>query len=93
MNTAQKVSEMDDEIEELVTALEERWRDGQMLLRAFPREATIRGSCPMCGLERVEQVGLLVDRYEVNAMTLTDLGDALRCERPSCKERLDYRLE
>lgn len=93
MNTAQKVLSEDDELEAMVCALEDRWRDGQMLLRAYPREATIRGQCRACGLERVETVGLLLDRYNVRGMTLAELGEALRCERSSCGERLDYRVE
>lgn len=56
MAAAQKLSIGDDELEALVSALEVRWRDGQMLLRAYPREATIRGQCRACGLERVETV-------------------------------------
>jgi|GEM_PF-7046330 len=94
MRGAQKVSRWgDDELEALIEGLEERWRDGQMLLRAFPREATIRGQCPLCGLERLENVEELVIRFQAGDSTLSDLGEALRCPRASCGERMVYDVE
>ncbi|ESQ78472.1 hypothetical protein [Asticcacaulis sp. YBE204] len=80
------------EIEALVSSLEDRWRDGARLVKAFPREATVRGVCPDCGLERTESIAALLEQ-RLGEMTLWDLTDSLKCERGSCGGKLDYEIE
>ena len=80
------------ELEALISAAEQRWRDGQLMLRTFPRDAVVRGTCPDCALERVESVRHLIERYGFGDRTLRDFSRRLKCQRYKCGGELDFEV-
>lgn len=82
-----------EDLEALISAAEQRWCDGQLMLRSFPREAVVRGTCPYCALERVESIAHLIERYGLAERTLRELSRRLKCQRYKCDGVLDFEVK